>query len=232
MVPWFVTLGNHDHKGSVDAQRQYSQLSSRWRLPASYYTHSQRLADGSEATFFHLDTTPLFNGCGREQLIWLERELRACKAAWKIVVGHHPIYSGGDKHGDSALLIRLLEPLLENFGVQVYLNGHDHHLEHIVVGQVHYLTSGAGCKPRPAYASEGTQFVLGSRLGFLAMRLAPAVLEIEFVDDDGLILYRSSIPNDRSSTRSFSQPSRKLRLGRNQLRRKRRQSVSCGQYAG
>ena len=37
-VPWHITLGDHDHQGSVDAQIRYSQRSPRWKLPAPYYT--------------------------------------------------------------------------------------------------------------------------------------------------------------------------------------------------
>ena len=216
MIPWYVTLGNHDHKGNISAQVDYT--SSRWRLPAKYYKHTELLADGNRADFFHLDTTPIIDpksvkdrderlgwlervaaivdgpSVQNSQLGWLERELAASSAAWKLVVGHHAVYSGGT-HGNNLALIAQLEPLFERFGVQVYLNGHCHDLEHIVVGKTHYLTSGASSKPRPAKAIEGTRFVLGDRPGFMTAHLTSPAMDVEFIDYEGIFLYRARIPS-------------------------------------
>lgn len=200
MIPWYVALGNHDHKGNVNAQVEYTTRSSRWRLPATYYKHTETLADGSPAEFFFIDSHVLRDSYRRSwgfvrdgQMLWLERELAASTARWKIVVGHHPVFSGG-KHGNTKELVVLLKPLLERYGVQVYLGGHDHDLQHLVVGKVHYVTSGAAAKPRPAGPVAGTRFVMGDRLGFMTARLAPHAMDIEFIDDEGAALYRASVP--------------------------------------
>ena len=50
--------------------------------------------------------------------------LAASQARWKIVIGHHPIYSGGE-HGDTAELIENILPLLHEHKVQAWFNGHD-----------------------------------------------------------------------------------------------------------
>ena len=44
-IPWYVILGNHDYEGNIQAQIDYSKVSSRWRMPAAYYTHRETLAD-------------------------------------------------------------------------------------------------------------------------------------------------------------------------------------------
>jgi tartrate-resistant acid phosphatase type 5 len=201
MIPWYIALGNHDHRGNVDAQVEYTKRSSRWRMPATYYKHTETLADRSHADFFFIDSQVIRDGhrrfwvrsAGDAQLMWLERELAASTARWKIAVGHHPVFSGG-KHGNTEPLVVLLKPLLERYGVQVYLSGHDHDLQHLAVGKVHYLISGAGSAPRPSRAVAGTRFVMGNRLGFMAARLAPHAMDIEFIDDGGTSLYRASIP--------------------------------------
>ena len=46
------------------------------------------------------------------QLEGLERKLRASKAGWKIVVGHHPPRSNGH-HGNTVELLESLEPVLQ-----------------------------------------------------------------------------------------------------------------------
>lgn len=48
-----------------------------------------------------------------------------------------------------------VEPLLQKYGVQLYLAGHDHDLEHIhVPGQLtHHIVSGAGSQVRPEFSS-------------------------------------------------------------------------------
>jgi acid phosphatase len=225
MVPWYVTLGNHDHKGNIAAQLSYTNLSSRWRLPARYYMHSELLTDGTTADFFHLDTTPIIKTCDRQQLVWLAGALANSNAAWKIVIGHHPLYAGGN-HGDTPHLINLLRPLLEQFGVEVYLNGHDHHLEHVVIGGINYITSGAGSKPRSARALEGTRFIMKNRLGFVSGRLSPQAMHIAFIADNGACAYRTILRRHQSRTASTLQ-----RLGAERALKKRSKRVrlaSCG----
>ncbi len=57
--------------------------------------------------FFALDT----NEISVAQTLWLKDELEKSRARWKLVYGHHPIYSAGT-HGDNNGLIRTLLPLL------------------------------------------------------------------------------------------------------------------------
>jgi len=201
-IPWYAVLGNHDHSGNVKAQVDYSKRSSRWRMPATYYKHTETLVDGSLVDFFFLDSDAINNRWrrlifGRGQVRWLERGLAASTARWKIVVGHHPVFSGRSRK-ETQSLAALLRPLFERHGVQIYLNGHNHALEHIVIGKVHYLTSGAGANPsKAARPGKGSRFVMGNRLGFMTARLAPGTAEIEFIDGEGASLYRASISVDQ-----------------------------------
>ena len=207
-VPWHIVLGNHDHMGNVAAQFDYSKQSARWRLPANFYRRREFLADGAVVDFFHIDTDPIQRGWNRRvtdaaQLRWLERELATSTAMWKIVIGHHPVFSGGRHKNTEALLVHV-KPLLNRYGVQVYLNGHNHNLEHVVVEGTHYLTSGAGSRPKGAKIIEGTRFLVADRLGFMTARLAPAAMEIEFIDEQGISLYRAIIPVNTASARAVA----------------------------
>ena len=60
---------------------------------------------------------------------WLESALRESTARWKIVIGHHPLWSsGGSKFEEAAMLRRLILPALCRYA-DAYFAGHDHSLE-------------------------------------------------------------------------------------------------------
>ena len=50
------------------------------------------------------------NYMDKEQLEWLERELKATASEGKITFFHHPHYSSGETHGSSKELRNVLEP--------------------------------------------------------------------------------------------------------------------------
>jgi tartrate-resistant acid phosphatase type 5 len=204
--PWHVVLGNHDHGGSIEAQIAYTAKSKRWRMPARYFSWSEPLPDGGLADFFFIDTTPIYNGTHGfkttfipleafvvEQFRWLDDALAASRADWKVVVGHHPVFSGG-VHGASWGLIRYLKPMMEEHGVRIYINGHDHDLQHIAFDGVHYLTSGGGSEPREVEAASGSLFSRAT-LGFLAATLTKAEFSFSFVGVDARPMYQAVIPN-------------------------------------
>jgi hypothetical protein len=87
-----------------------------------------------------------------KQWAWLKRVLfsnEANTSDWTVVVGHFAVHSASKfEHGDTPSLVRDLEPLLRAANVPVYMNGHDHILQHIKMddGPTHYYGSGAGGK--------------------------------------------------------------------------------------
>jgi acid phosphatase len=204
-VPWYPALGNHDHRGNVAAQIAYSGSSRRWKMPASYYAVSAPFP-GGEAHLFFLDTTELIGDGrwfgwtygdrrGQEQLAWFEDVLAASKARWKVVIGHHPVHSGGH-HGGSEVLVRKVRPLLERYGVAMYINGHDHCLQHVIVDGISYLTTGAGAKPNAVQSIEGTQFA-SEELGFLEIELGQTA-RLRFISQARGIVHAHTISHMRA----------------------------------
>jgi acid phosphatase len=202
-VPWWAALGNHDHHGSPEAQIAYARKSPRWRMPGRTYVVNQRTPDGAGLDLFFLDTTPFATSGGEAgdpapkaaeaeaQLGWLDRALAGSVADWKLVIGHHPVFSGGE-HGDTLSLAERLAPLLERRGVHAYLNGHDHDLQHVEVRKVAYLTTGSGSKVRPTAARAGTVFCSDSP-GFLAVQADRARLRFSFWSASGAVLHEAAI---------------------------------------
>lgn len=213
-VPWWAVLGNHDYVGNCDAQIDYSQSpkarsSQRWNMPARYFARTEAIDAKTSVDCFYLDTTPMANLEGDEansydnaksqdvpkQLAWFKDALEASKAPWKIVVGHHPIYSGG-VHGDTPYLVNHVLPLLEKHGVQVFFNGHDHDLQHLQAGKVNLFCTGGGSTPRKYIkTTTHTKFGLGSS-GFIAASLSADALDVRMIDDAGKQLYSTSVPRN------------------------------------
>lgn len=207
-TPWYTVLGNHDHRGSAQAQVDYSRVSPRWRMPSRYYAVSGAQHGAPHRDLFFLDTTALVAGYGpasppalqraaTAQLDWLDAELGRSRAAWKLVVGHHPVHSGGSQHGDTPALLAKVKPLLETHGVQAYLNGHDHDLQHVRRGPVDYIGTGAGSAVRAVRPIEGTRFCV-ARPGFALFNLSAETLALEFRDFTGATIYRTALPRLRA----------------------------------
>jgi acid phosphatase len=205
-VPWHAILGNHDYHGNCEAQIEYSKTSKRWNMPARYFKRTETISDTSTADFFYLDTTPMskldddeveFKGKLKaedvpKQVAWLEAALAASTAPWKIVIAHHPVYTGG-QHGDTPYIIKHILPLMEKYGVQAYFNGHDHDLQHLQAGKVNFFCSGGGSKPRAAIKqTPRTKFGLGCS-GFIAASLSADDLEVTMVNDQGKVLYTTGV---------------------------------------
>jgi tartrate-resistant acid phosphatase type 5 len=213
-VPWYVALGNHDYRGNPQAQIDYATISQRWRMPSRYYKVSGSQIGAPHLDVFVIDTSPLVHKYRKDvhsaiaanvvsqdvpaQLRWLDDQLSRSTAPWRLVVGHHTIYSGGSGHGDTPETTELIEPLLRKHGVQAYINGHDHDLQHIRKGGVDYLCCGAGSEVRPVQAVEGTLYC-AARSGFAAIRSSLDSLSVEFRDFTGATLYRGEIPRGRSA---------------------------------
>jgi tartrate-resistant acid phosphatase type 5 len=195
-IPWYAILGNHDYEGSVQAEFDYAKKSPRWRMPAANYRFTEELPGGGVAEFFVLDTTPMVygsDGALATQRAWLKAALGESTAAWKIVLGHHPLYSGG-QHGDNLLLQAELQPLFVQHGVQLYLCGHDHHMEHLSQDGVHHFVSGAGAALRAAVPSSRSRYCDTARQnGFLALSFGDDALAARFLSADGVELYRTEI---------------------------------------
>jgi len=197
--PWYVTLGNHDYNGNVRAQIDYTKRSERWKLPDRYYTVVQPIDDTTSVRFLFLDTqlldsaTAAIAGVERKrQLVWLDSTLSASTSQWDIVVGHHPMYTGS-RAGNSPRLIGDLRPILEKHGVQVYIAGHDHDMQHLrPPGTTDYFVSGAAAKPRESGTTAHTLFAIGNVPGIMAVALTPRQMQVRFVDSTGKALYRTS----------------------------------------
>jgi tartrate-resistant acid phosphatase type 5 len=182
-IRFYATLGNHDYAdpASPGAEIARTQHSRSWCLPTPYYTYL-----AGPVQFFALDTNPIERAEPSRglQLRWLREQLARSTARWKVVYGHHPIYSNG-LHGNSEVLIRQLLPILKRYRVDVYLAGHDHDLQALAPdGGVHFFVSGSGGHgPRElAATTQCRAWAVGKIPGFAVLEARGENLSVSFFD--------------------------------------------------
>lgn len=126
-APIFPVLGNHE--ADAEFYYQYMDLPK----PEYYYTFTY-----GNIQFFMIDTNRNV-ASGSEQYEWLEKQLKASKANWKIVCHHHPPYSSDEndygnlwktnKSTRGDLRARELCTLYDHYKVDIAWTGHIHTYE-------------------------------------------------------------------------------------------------------
>lgn len=218
-LPIYPILGNHDYgdqqehaRGSYStcghpdpgAEVQATGKIPQWHFPARNYLLRSPLAD-----FVMLDTQPIALGfprpvagsaTARQEVSWLTATLDRLQSHWRIVVGHHTIYSSGihgRKNDATQQRMRALLPLFRQERVDLYICGHDHDME--LLGDLGhgadpvFLVSGAGSgldplrrrraadEPPTIYPSFPTQ----AYFGFAVLAIAQDHLSITLYDRAG-----------------------------------------------
>lgn len=210
---WYPVLGNHDYKSNPDAQVRYSKISRRWKMPARYYAKKFFInGDTTQAVLIaFIDTNPFIpqfysnreygphvrSQDSTRQKQWLEKVLADKSPAikWKIVVGHHPMYSGGGRTDayDTKVIRNTLEPLFIKYGVNMYLTGHEHSLQYMgPVKGIHHFISGAASEKTPARLLDISRFA-ASTYGFMLCSLTGNQAIMQVIDADGELLYQTTM---------------------------------------
>ncbi|CAK7326858.1 unnamed protein product [Dovyalis caffra] len=209
---WYNVLGNHDYRGNVEAQMSpvLREIDSRWLCLRSFIVNTEM------ADFFFVDTTPFvdkyFNEPKDHEYDWsgitprkrylsnllkdLDLALKESAAKWKIVIGHHTIKSAGI-HGVTLELNLQLLPILQANKVDLYINGHDHCLEHISSSDspLQFLTSGGGSKAWRGGVSwwnpKEMKFYYDGQ-GFMSVQITQTEVFVVFYDVSGNVLHQWS----------------------------------------
>lgn len=80
------------------------------------------------------------------QHVWLENDLAATTKPWKIVCLHAPGWSAGE-HENNLDVQNYIQPLCEQYGVQLVMAGHNHYYARASVNGVQHVTTGGGGAP-------------------------------------------------------------------------------------
>ena len=104
------------------------------------------------------------------------------------------------RHRWNLRMIRHLQPLFKEHGVDLYIAGHDHMLEMLKPIQgVSYLVSGAAGGPNKAYEAHWTRnnYYAATNGGFVLIRVSADELVIEFVRLDARTEYAHVLSKGR-----------------------------------
>ncbi|WP_026103352.1 metallophosphoesterase [Pseudanabaena sp. PCC 6802] len=181
-VEFHAVLGNHD----IITDNGVPQIEYKpFHMPDRYYTFRQ-----GSVQFFGIDTN--VNSPWKKQLAWLEESLAASDAPWKIVFGHHPIYSSGF-YGNTQAFIDDLSPLFAKYNVQLYLCGHDHNYERSKdIKGTTYIVHGGGAHTRSVGKSATTAYAIAKR-SFVALEVYEKRIVTEAIGTDGKVFDRGEI---------------------------------------
>lgn len=209
-LPFWVVLGNHDYGGNGAGNEfgkgqneiDYTAVSTKWKLPASYYTRSQAHVD-----FFALDTNMAMYLLAGQQTSDMAAALAASQATWKIAFGHHPYLSNGP-HGNAGEYEGLpFVPIVNGAGVKdildatvcgvadFYICGHDHSMQLLTGkcgGSTELIVSGAGASTSELGGSNGVYFET-LELSFLYVRIEDNTLTAEVIDVMGNVLFTRTV---------------------------------------
>ena len=207
--PWYGVLGNHEYRGNTQAMIDYSQVSRRWNMPARYYTFAVPLdddeADSDRVRFVFIDTAPLIAQYRREsdqypdaqrvdpdeEVRWIDSVLNASSEKWKIVVGHHPMYTYDDKDDIEQENMRArLEEVFRRNAVDAYFCGHIHTFQHIRTGRdsIDYIVNTSASKQRAPQRGPLTQYA-SENSGFGLLSFDKGVMHYTLVNSRGELEY-------------------------------------------
>ena len=169
-IPFFLTLGNHDHKKNPKAFLEIASSEPLINFPNYFYQK-----DFGSICFVALDTTVfdkiyMFNR--RDiQIKWLKKTKESLKNSCKfsIAVGHHPLFSSGDrKRATPQLSMFLKNHIFGSF--DVYVSGHNHVLaDEGALKNTIQLISGTGSLPGGSPKVEPKGIFNQERPGFLKL---------------------------------------------------------------
>lgn len=139
------------------------------------------------------DRKDLFSGETRSQTAFIDSVLTRNKAEVTVVVGHHPLYTGGKRRKKENKVKELLEDRFKMYGVDLYIAGHEHDLQYIdpQTGTYH-IVSGAGSKLRETGRVEHTVYA-ESVNGFVCVRITNRTLLIDYYSIRGEVTYQTRI---------------------------------------
>jgi predicted phosphodiesterase len=188
-VKFYAVLGNHD---IVKSNNGLDQINYQpFNMSDRYYSFTKGDVNEGTVEFFAIDTNG--NAPWDAQLTWLDQQLAQSTAPWKIVYGHHPLYSSG-RHGSSPELKAKLAPIFAKHKVPLYLCGHDHGYERsIPLDGTIYIVNGGGGAPLYKFGRSPHTAFVSSQFSFMTFDVYQDKIITKAIATDGKVFDRAII---------------------------------------
>lgn len=142
---FYPSTGNHDYSdgGGINEYLSYFDLPGAG-VSSSGTSNSELYYDFviGPVHFFTIDSYATLNSSAEEteQKNWLQEQLAASSAKWKIVYFHHAPYSSAETHGSDPQM----QWPFNIWGADAVISGHDHIYERLQIGGIPYFITGLG----------------------------------------------------------------------------------------
>ena len=141
---FFPSTGNHDYTdgGGINEYIAYFNLPGTG-IQTSGTSGSELYYDFvmGNVHFFVIDSeSAIYNGTLIAQQTWLQNQMAASTARWKIVYFHHAPYSSSSVHGS----IIEMRWAFAQWGADAVISGHDHTYERLEYDGITYFVNGIG----------------------------------------------------------------------------------------
>ena len=131
MMPSLPVAGNHEYYPNGDQKRPFSKHWNQiYTMPdnAPNETYRNRIyyIDYQGVRFVAVDAVNLQDEADGKMITnWLENTLQSNSCKWTVVFLHYPVYSCSQGRNSEGFR-NVIKPILEKYGVDLVLQGHDH----------------------------------------------------------------------------------------------------------
>ncbi len=132
MMPSVVTPGNHEYDKPENQPRTFSKhwnqiYSAPANSPSEEYYNRNYYLDYQGVRFISFDSPALGENEEDSVLVitWLDKTLAENPNRWTVLFTHYPVYSCSQGRNNEKYR-NTIKPLLEKYGVDLVLAGHDH----------------------------------------------------------------------------------------------------------
>ena len=181
---FFPTTGNHDYTdgGGINEYLAYFDLPGAG-VATSGTSGNELYYDVIHGIvhFFMIDSyTDL-----AVQQSWLQAQLAASTATWKVVIFHHAPYSSGS-HGSTTNM----QWPFASWGADVVMSGHDHTYERIHQNGIVYFVNGLGGRSIYSFGTPipGSQVRYNADYGAMKISADTASMQFQFINTSGTVV--------------------------------------------